>query len=38
MTETWGLCHKPEESFGMQIPTTSSIIPGVFINEHISHL
>ena len=32
LTETWGLCQRSEESFAMQIPTASSIIPGVFIN------
>ena len=32
LTETLGLCQRSEESFALQIPTASSIIPGVFIN------
>ena len=36
MTETCGLCHRSEDSFGMQIPTASIIIPGMFINKHSS--
>ena len=38
LSETWGLCQRSEESFGMQIPTASIIIPGMFINLHLSHL